>query len=262
MRRIPWSWRAVLPGRCLPVPVIFCSTLALLLKGPLKSLMTQIQPESWSVLQREAAVIGSICSVVKPSRRDSKAMFSMPCMLECAVFRSNRVSHGHRAQVPRRCPKAMQYSPQTRSRFCRLQSRTSVSAPAPVAAAIALLLCALPAQAYFLLTKNSERILQRGFIVKQDSAAFFRACVSVPTSDSVRGARELKGRQFLQMGVDESTLEVPGDSTQSLALPGRPLVSAPPEIAIRMSQLYLSGKAFHPNFFSPVVGQLIPCTDC
>lgn len=187
----------------------------------------------------------------------------MQCMLKCAVLRSNCISHGHRAQVPRRCPKAMQYSPQTRSRFCRLQSLTSVSAPAPIAAGIALLLCALPAQAYFLLTKNSERILQRGFTVKQDSAAFFRACISGPTSDSARGARELKGIQFLQMGVDESTLEVPGDSTQSLALPGRPLVSAPPETAISTSRLYLSGKAFHPNFFSPpVVGQLIPCTDC
>lgn len=159
--------------------------------------MTQIQPEPWSIPQREAAVIGSVCSVVKLSHSDSKALFSMQCMLKCAVLRSNCISHGHRAQVPRRCPKAMQYSPQTRSRFCRLQSLTSVSAPAPIAAGIALLLCALPAQAYFLLTKNSERILQRGFTVKQDSAAFFRACISGPTSDS---AENSKAYSFFRWG--------------------------------------------------------------
>lgn len=53
---------ALLPGRCLPVPVIFCSTLMLLLKGPLKSLMTQIQPKSWNIPQRDIAVIGSVRS--------------------------------------------------------------------------------------------------------------------------------------------------------------------------------------------------------
>lgn len=53
---------ALLPGRCLPVPVIFCSTLMLLLKGPLKSLMTQIQPKSWNIPRRDIAVIGSVRS--------------------------------------------------------------------------------------------------------------------------------------------------------------------------------------------------------
>lgn len=162
------------------MPVVFCSSLVLLLKEPLKSLMTQIQPELWSIPQRDGAVISSVFSVVKLSQSDSRALFSSRLMLKCTVFRGNCTSHGHRARVLQQCPEAMQYSLKTRSRFCRLQSLTSASAPAPVSASIALVLCALPAWAYFLLTKNSERILQRGFVVKQNSAAFMRACLYQP----------------------------------------------------------------------------------
>lgn len=117
IRRILSLWHALLPGHCLPVPVIFCNILVLLLKGPLKSLMTQIQSELWSIPRRDAAVISSVCSVVKLSQSDSRALFSSQYMLKCAVFRGNCTSHGHRAQVLQCCPEAVQYSLKTWSRF-------------------------------------------------------------------------------------------------------------------------------------------------
>ena len=234
--------------------------------------MTQIQPESWSIPQRDAAVVGSISSVVKLSQSDSRALFSSRRMLKCTDFRGNWTSCGHRARVLRHCPEAIQYSLKTRSCFCLLQSLTSVSAPAPISAGIALVLCALPEWAYFLLTKNSERILQCGFVVKQDSAAFFCACISVPTSDSVREAETSKASSFFRWEVDESTLRgqmgasllhVPGESTWKSGSPRETFhVCTSRDSHQNEPIVFLWESLLSQPFFSPVVGQLIPCTDC
>lgn len=93
---------------------------------------------------------------------------------------------------------------------------------------------------YFVLTKNSERILQRCSVVKQGSAAFC-AGNSVPT-DSLEEAETPKAASFSRWGVDESALQGHPEA-------GSPSVSAPAERAIRMSHLHLSGKAFYPNLF-------------